>query len=42
MYEHLLFEVKDRIAFVSINNPKSLNAPNTATLQELNHCLAAI
>lgn len=39
---HLLVEVKDQIAVVSINNPKSLNALNSATLEELNACLAEI
>ena len=42
MYEHLLFEVKDSIAYITINNPKSLNALNTATLTELNDCLAQV
>lgn len=40
MYEHLLLETGDRIATISINNPKSLNALNTATLTELNQCLS--
>lgn len=42
MYEHLLFEIKDSIAYITINNPKSLNALNTATLTELNDCLAGV
>ena len=42
MYEHLLFEIKDSIAYITINNPKSLNALNTATLTELNKCLAQL
>lgn len=42
MYEHLLMEVKGQTAIVSINNPKSLNALNTATLAELDDCLAGI
>ena len=42
MYEHLLMETKGQIAIVTINNPKSLNALNSATLSELNDCLAAI
>ena len=40
MYEHLMMEVKGQTAIVSINNPKSLNALNSATLAELNTCLA--
>lgn len=40
MYEHLLLETEGQIATVSINNPKSLNALNSATLSELNQCLA--
>ena len=42
MYEHLLLEKRGAIAVVSINNPKSLNALNTATLTELDDCLAEI
>ena len=42
MFEHLLVEEKGQVAVVSINNPKSLNALNSATLAELNECLAAI
>lgn len=42
MFEHLLFEVQDQIAVVTINNPRSLNAMNSATLAELNTCLAEI
>ena len=42
MYEHLLMEVKGQVAVVTINNPKSLNALNSATLSELNTCLAEI
>ena len=42
MYEHLLMETKGQIAIVTINNPKSLNALNSATLSELNDCLASI
>ncbi len=42
MYEHLLLETKGQVAVVTINNPKSLNALNTATLKELNDCFAEI
>ena len=42
MYEHLLVETKGQIAIVSINNPKTLNALNKATLRELNACLSEI
>ena len=42
MYEHLLMETRGQIAIVTINNPKSLNALNSATLSELNECLASI
>ncbi|MDR1785547.1 MAG: enoyl-CoA hydratase/isomerase family protein [Spirochaetaceae bacterium] len=34
-YEMLLIEVKDAIAFVTINNPKQLNALNVAVLNDL-------
>lgn len=42
MYEHLLYEVSNRIATVTINNPKSLNALNSATLAELGDCFRKI
>ena len=42
MYEHLLLETKGQIAILKINNPKSLNALNIATMTELNDCLAGI
>jgi len=42
MYEHLSLETKGPITVVAINNPKSLNALNSATLAELNRCLAEI
>lgn len=42
MYEHLLYEENGHIATVTINNPKSLNALNTATLKELSQCIDTI
>lgn len=42
MYEHLLLETKGQIAILKINNPKSLNALNIATMTELNECLTNI
>ena len=42
MYEHLLVETKGQVAIVTINNPKTLNALNSATLTELNACLSDI
>jgi len=42
MYEHLIYEVNGKVAVVTINNPKSLNALNSATLDELNDCFKAI
>ncbi len=35
MYENLLYEVRDRIAFVTINRPKVRNALNAQTVAEL-------
>jgi enoyl-CoA hydratase len=34
-YQHLLFEVRDRIAFVTINRPDKLNALNDAVMDDL-------
>jgi len=34
-YQHILFEVKDKIGYVTINRPKALNALNTEVLDEL-------
>lgn len=41
-YEHLLYETDGRIAVITVNNPKSLNALNSATLAELGECLKAV
>lgn len=41
-YENLLFEVKDRIARVTINRPKVLNALNDQTIRELYHAFTTI
>ncbi len=42
MYEHLTYEVKDKVAVVTVSNPKSLNALNSATLAELDCCFKVI
>jgi enoyl-CoA hydratase/carnithine racemase len=34
-YENIVFEKKDRIAYVTLNRPKVLNALNMATMEEL-------
>jgi enoyl-CoA hydratase/carnithine racemase len=34
-YENIVFEKKDRIAYVTVNRPKVLNALNMATMEEL-------
>jgi enoyl-CoA hydratase len=41
-YENLLVDVSDRIATITINRPKSLNALNWATIQELSAALEEI
>lgn len=41
-YENLLYEVKDRVARVTINRPKVLNALNDQTIRELYHCFTTI
>ncbi|NNF84214.1 MAG: enoyl-CoA hydratase, partial [Deltaproteobacteria bacterium] len=35
VYKNLLVDVSDGIATITINRPKSLNALNRATMQEL-------
>lgn len=42
MYKHILIERKSEIAIISINNPQTLNALNTETLEELDQCLSII
>ena len=38
-YENLLYEKRDRIAFITFNRPKVLNALNRKTMEELNDVL---
>jgi enoyl-CoA hydratase len=39
-YENLLYEVRDRIGFITFNRPKVLNALNRKTMEELDDILA--
>jgi len=41
-FENILFEVREEVAFVTLNRPKVLNALNGATLAELASAVAAI
>lgn len=41
-YQNVLFEVKERIAFLTIDRPKSLNAINGQTIDEIRDVLAKI
>ena len=41
-YKNILFEVKNRIAFVTINRPDKLNALSNAIIEELNECFLSI
>jgi enoyl-CoA hydratase len=41
-YKNILSEIKNNIAFITINRPDKLNALNEATLDELKHCFNSI
>jgi enoyl-CoA hydratase len=41
-YDNLLFDVKDQIAWLTLNRPQVLNALNRKTLDELDDCLKAV
>jgi len=42
MYENLIYEVNDGIAYVTVNRPKSMNALNSAVLDELYAAFTAV
>lgn len=41
MYQNLLYEIKDGIAYITVNRPKSLNALNNEVLDELHAAFTA-
>jgi len=38
-YQHILYEVKDRIACITLNRPESVNVQSTILLEELDHAI---
>ena len=42
MYENIQYEVREQIAYVTIDRPKVLNALNMATMEELRHAFTDI
>ncbi|UCG39231.1 MAG: enoyl-CoA hydratase/isomerase family protein [bacterium] len=42
MFENILFEVKERVAWLTLNRPQALNAMNVATLLEMESALGEI
>ena len=42
MYETLKYEVRDGVAFVTVNRPKAMNALNSQVLEELDAALNAV
>lgn len=40
MYQNILFEERDQVAFITINRPAQLNALNKQTIAELHDCLS--
>jgi len=41
-YNHILFEITDKLATITINRPKSLNALNTEVLNEIFHAVESV
>ena len=41
-FNHLIVEIQDKIAWISINRPKKLNALNREVLEELNTLFVAL
>ena len=41
-YQHILFEVRDKIAWLTFNRPEQLNAMNAQMMNEIIHALQAI
>ena len=42
VYQNLLFEIKNKIAYLTLNRPDKLNALNWQTMRELQHALDSI
>ena len=41
-YKNILFEIKDKIAIITVNRPEALNALNWQTMQEIHAAFSSV